>query len=144
MFRLFPIIIFMLTLHASVANSSEIFKCEEPQGVAMWSMEKHKPEPDGFKNVNPVIVIEKETMTIVWGDSKAAGGAEKSWKAVIIHRDKNMVTGVSIDADDGASSAAMLYSVDLKRGFLYMSTHKNSVLFNGSSAASFVGKCTKM
>lgn len=59
----------MISLHASVVNSSEIYKCEEPQGVAMWSMEKHMPEPDGFKNVNPVIVIEKESMTR-WTDAK--------------------------------------------------------------------------
>jgi hypothetical protein len=49
-------------------------------------MENHKPSPDGFTGVKPVVVVSEKEMTVVWGDSKTGGGAEKAWKAIIFHR----------------------------------------------------------
>lgn len=135
------IIVFFIT-HASITAASDIYKCSDPKGTTMWSMENHKQHNDGFKGVNPVIVIGNEIMTITWGDSKSAGGAEKSWKAIIVHRDNDTVSGVALDAEEG-NSAVMLYTLDKKRGYIYMSAHKNSRLLNGTSAASFVGSCKK-
>ena len=47
----------------------EVFRCGEPKGIAMWSIESHKATPDGFTGVQPVVIIEENEMTIVWGDS---------------------------------------------------------------------------
>ena len=77
----------------------------------MWSMEGHKPGPDGYKGVKPVVIIDEKQMTIVWGDAKSAGGAEKAWKDVVINRNPRSVTAVALDAGE-AGSAAMLYTMD--------------------------------
>lgn len=136
-------IVFFIVLSLPIAaTAAEVFRCNDPKGSVMWSMDDHKPEPDGFTDVNPVVIVEGEVMTVVWGDSKAAGGTEKVWKAVIIHRDENAVSGVALDTG-AAGSAAMLYTIDLKRNYLYMSNHKDSVLFGGSSAGSFAAKCSR-
>lgn len=110
----------------------------------MWSQEGHKIIPDEFKGVNPVVIIDGKEMTIVWGDSKSAGGTERAWKAIIFHQSPEMVSGVSLDADDSTgNSAAMMYTVDKIRGYLYLSSHKNVTMFRGSAVQSFVSKCSK-
>lgn len=133
----------LIGLLLPMTSLAQVFRCGEPKGAVMWSQEGHKIAPDGFKGVSPVVIIDGKEMTIVWGDSKSAGGAEKVWKAIIFHQSPQMVSGVSIDADDSTgNSAAMMYSVDKVRGYLYLSSHRNVTLFNGSSAQSFVSKCS--
>ncbi len=122
--------------------ASEIFRCGEPKGTAMWSIDEHKVSPDGFRGVQPVVIVEDETMTIIWGDSKAAGGQEKVWKAVVFHRSPESISGIVLDTGP-AGSASMLYTVDVKRGYLYLSSHKNNRILNGSGVSSFVSKCSK-
>lgn len=108
----------------------------------MWSNEGHKPTPDGFTGVKPVVIVDAKEMTVVWGDSQSAGGAEKAWKAVIINKNANSVSAVAIDV--GVSgSAVMLYTIDIKREFLYMSSHKEGDILNASSASTFVSTCRK-
>lgn len=136
--NIYLLIIFMMI--PSFCFAAEVYRCGEPNGFAMWSNEKHKAGPDGFVGVNPIVIIDENEMTIVWGDSKSAGGADKTWKAIIFHESPESVSAVSLDTGE-SGSAAMLYTVDRKRSFLYMSTHKESALFNGSSAASFAAKC---
>ena len=46
----------------------------------MWSNEAHKPAPDGFAGVEPVVTIDRKEMTVAWGDTKLGVGAEKIWK----------------------------------------------------------------
>ena len=116
---------------------AQVYRFGEPAGVAMFSKEKHKPSPDGFKGVKPVVIIEKDEMTIVWGNSKSAGGEENAWKAVIVNRTENTVSALGMDTGT-FGSAVMLYTIDTKRGFLYMSSHKENSLLNGSSAQTFV------
>jgi hypothetical protein len=118
---------------------AQAFKCSETKGIAMASPEGYKPEADGFKNVFPLVIIEAETMTIVWGDSEKAGGTQRIWKAHIINRNENAVSAVALDKGD-KSSTPMLYSMDIKLGNLYMSAHKLNV-FYGSAVQSFVSKC---
>lgn len=108
----------------------------------MWSSENHKVVPDGYTGVQPVVIVEDKEMTIVWGDSKTAGGAEKVWKAVVIHRSPESVSGVALDSGP-AGAAVMLYTVDLKRGYLYLSSHKDSKHLDASGVSTFVSKCSK-
>lgn len=119
---------------------AEVFRCDEPKGVAMWSLEGHKAAPDKFTGVKPVVIVEEKEMTIVWGDSKSAGGSEKVWKAVIFHRSPESISGAAVDSGP-AGSATMLYTIDLKRGYLYLSSHKENKILNSSGAITFVSKC---
>lgn len=132
----------LLLLSIPVSGMAEVFRCGEPRGVAMWSNENHKVAPDGFTGVQPVVIVEEKEMTIVWGDSKTAGGSEKVWKAVVIHRSAESISGAALDAGP-TGSAAMLYTVDVKRGYLYLSSHKDSKLLNASGVSTFVSKCSK-
>jgi hypothetical protein len=126
-----------------VTGMAKVFRCGEPEGVAMWSLEGHKVAPDGFTGVQPVVIVDDDKeMTIVWGDSKLAGGAEKVWKAVVLHRGPSIISGVALDSGPTAS-AVMLYTVDVKRGYLYLSSHKDSDLLNASGVSSFVSKCSE-
>jgi len=121
---------------------AEVFRCGEPKGIAMWSGENHKAAPDGFTGVQPVVIIDEKEMTIVWGDSKNAGGAEKVWKAIVVHRSPESVSAVALDSGP-TGAATMLYTVDVKRGYLYLSSHKDSKLLNASGVSTFVSKCAK-
>jgi hypothetical protein len=81
------VFLFLLLLTIPVSGmAAEVFRCGEPKGTALWSVDGHKVAPDGFIGVLPVVIIDEKEMTIVWGDTKSAGGAEKVWKAVIFHR----------------------------------------------------------
>lgn len=132
----------LLFLTIPVYGMAEVFRCGEPTGVAMWSVENHKVTPDKFTGVQPVVIVDDKEMTIVWGDSKTAGGYEKVWKAVVVHRSPESISGVALDAGP-TGSAIMLYTVDIKRGYLYMSSHKDSKLLNASGVSTFVTKCSK-
>lgn len=136
-------LVLMVFMNRGNSLADEIYQCSDPQGVVLWSFEKHKPSIDGFKGVNPVFVVGKETVSIKWGDSASAGATEKTWQALIVHRDKEMVSAIALDAGD-MGSAVMLYTIDMKRSIAYMSSHKNNHLLNGSSAASFAGNCKKL
>ena len=130
-----------LLLATTSISQAQVFRCEEPTGIAMWSMEGHRPGPDGFKGVKPVVIIAEKEMTIVWGDTKSAGGSEKAWKAIIINRNPRSVSAVALDVGD-AGSATMLYTIDLKRRFLYMSMHKEGELLSASGTSAFVSACS--
>jgi hypothetical protein len=134
--------IYLLLLAIPVTGMAEVFRCGEPKGVAMWSAEGHKVAPDGFTGVQPVVIVDDKEMTIVWGDSKTAGGSEKVWKAVVFHRSPESISGAALDSGP-TGSAAMLYTVDVKRGYLYLSSHKDSKLLNASGVSTFVSKCSK-
>ena len=136
-------IAFWIPVILSVPAMAQVFRFEEPKGIAMFSSEKHVPSPDTFTGVKPVVIIGEKEMTIVWGDSKVAGGAEKAWKAIIINRNVDSVSAIAIDSGE-LGSAVMLYTIDLKRGFLYMSTHKEGSLTNRSSVSSYVAKNEKL
>jgi len=132
----------LLLLSLSSASHAQVFRCDEPKGVSMRSSEGHKPGADGYKGVKPVVIIGEKEMTMVWGDSQSAGGEEKAWKALIINRNPRAVSAVTLDAGE-TGSAVMLYTMDLKRSFLYMSAHKEGGILNDSNASSFVSKCGK-
>jgi hypothetical protein len=106
----------------------------------MWSKEAHKATPDGYTGVTPVVLLEEKEMTIIWGDSKSAGGKEKAWKAVVIRRGSDSVSAIALDVGSNASTT-MLYTMDTKRGFLYMTSHKDNDLLNASGSTSFVATC---
>jgi hypothetical protein len=126
----------------STSSIAQVFRCGEPKGVAMWSTEGHMAAPDGYTGVKPIVVVDKKEMTIVWGDSKPAGGQERVWKAIVIRRNLNSVSAVALDSGPNAS-ATVLYTMDMKRGFLYMSTHKEVDLPDASASSSFVATCGK-
>lgn len=136
----FILCLFLLSI--SVSSMAQVFRCGEPKGVAMFSKEGHKVVPDGFKGVSPVVIVEKNEMTVVWGDAKSAGGTEKAWKAVVIHRSPELISAVAVD-EGPAGSAIMLYTVDVKRRYLYLSSHKENNLLDSSSSTVFVSKCAK-
>lgn len=136
------VVAFLALVLACATSHAQVFRCDEPKGTAMWSMEAHKPGPDGFKGVKPVVIIDEKQMTIVWGDAKSAGGAEKAWKALIINRNPRSVSAIALDTGE-AGSAIMLYTMDIKRNFLYMSTHKEGEILNASGVSSFVSNCSK-
>lgn len=125
-----------------ISGMAEVYRCGEPKGVALWSNEAHKISPDGFTGVEPVVIVEEKKMTIVWGDSKTAGGSEKVWKAAVFHHSSETVSGIALD-EGPSGSASMLFTVDIKRGFLYMSSHKEHKLLNTSAVSTYVSKCTK-
>ena len=135
-------ILVLILLFLPITARAEVFRCGEAKGISMYSTENHKISPDGFSGVLPVVIVDDNEMTIVWGDSKSAGGTEKAWKAVVIHRSPEAISGIALDASAG-NSASMLFTIDVKRGYLYLSTHKESALFNASGAQSFVSKCSQ-
>lgn len=122
--------------------TAQVFRFGEPTGTAIHSIENHKPSPDRYRGVRPVVIVDKKEMTIIWGDSASGGGTEKAWKASIINRTSTTVSAISTDVGV-YGSAVMLFTIDTKRGFLYMSAHKESELMKGSSAASFVAVLEK-
>ena len=138
------ILFLLLMLFPASGFAAEVFRCGEPKGVTMWSMNGHRADPDKFTGVEPVVIIDGKSMTVVWGDTKAKGskGTEKVWKAAIFHRSPDTISAAALD-DSDAGSAAMLYTIDIKRGYLYLSSHKETVFFDGSGASSFVSKCSK-
>ena len=138
---IFRLICCLIVLIPSLAPA-EAYRCDEPKGVAMWSKEGHKVSPDGYTGIKPVVIVDDNEMTISWGDTKLSGGAEKVWKAIIYHRSPETVSGVALD-DGVAGSAAMLYTIDIKRGYLYLSSHKESTMLNESGAATFISRCQK-
>lgn len=133
-------ILCLLLLSIPLCGEAQVFRCGEPKGVGLWSTEQHKPVTDGFTGVRPLVILEGKAMTVVWGDAESAGGAEKVWKPIVVHRSAESVSGVAIDTSD-ASSAVMLFTVDLQRGFLYLSAHKEGL--DRSAASSFVSACSR-
>ena len=134
-----PATLFLLAVF-STASLAQVFRCDEPKGTALWSVENHKPGADGFTGVKPVVIVGDKEMTIIWGDAKSAGGAEKVWKATIINRAPWSISAVAVDIGD-AGSVVMLFTMNLKRRFIYMSTHKESATLNASGASTFVSTC---
>lgn len=133
----------LFLLLTPISGMGDVFKCGEPRGISMWSNENHKPAPDGFRGIQPMVIVEAKEMTIIWGDTKLNPGAqERVWKAVVFHRSPESVSGVALDAEPG-NAATMLYTIDMKRGYLYMSTHKNNETAGLSTASTYVSKCTK-
>lgn len=123
------------------AHGAEVFRCGEPTGTRIASNEDFKPGPDGYRGVKPVVLIEGDLMTVLWGDTKQfQGGKEKAWKAVVFHRDNETVSAIASD-DSPHGMASILYTMDLKRRVLFMSHHKTFTQFNVSLASSFVAKC---
>jgi hypothetical protein len=60
----------------------------------------------------------------------------------VFNRSPDSISGVALDVGP-VGSAAMLYTVDVKRGYLYLSSHKDSTLLSASGASTFVSKCHK-
>jgi hypothetical protein len=135
--------IFVLLAPISGMGAVSVFKCGEPRGISMWSNENHKPAPDGFRGVQPRVTVDGKEMTISWGDTKLNPGAqEKVWKTSVFYSSPESVSGVALDAEPG-NTAATLYTIDMKRGYLYMSTHKNNETSGISTASTYVSKCGK-
>ena len=128
----------ILVLLAAITSPciAQVFRFGPPKGTALYSREHHQPSPDGYSGVKPVVIVDKKEMTIIWGDSDLAGASEKAWKGPIINRTSNTISAIVTDVGAGGS-AVMLYTIDIKHGFLYMSSHKENEIL-GSSAASFV------
>jgi hypothetical protein len=124
------------------AQATEVYRCGEPKGMAMWSDENHKISSDGYKGVQPVTIIEEREMRIIWGDSKTlTNGQNKVWRAAIVQRTNDSVSAVAVDGEAG-SSATMLFTMNFKQGYLYMSSHKSLDLIGTSTASTFYSKCT--
>ena len=132
-----------LALLLPFSVSAEVFRCGEPKGVTMWSNQGHRPAQDGFTGVEPVVIVEGNEMTVVWGDTRAKGGSgsERAWKARIVNRSPEAISAVALDVSP-IGVASMLYTMDMKRGYLYMSTHKKSETVGVSTVSSYVSKCS--
>lgn len=129
-----------LSVSSSTLFAADVYRCNEPKGISMFSVQGHKPGRDGYSGVHPIAIIDGNTMTVIWGNAKSAGGADLVWKAAVFYQDSDTVNAVTYDAGP-AGSAAMLYTMDTKRGFLYLSQHKNNLELDGSIASSFVASC---
>jgi hypothetical protein len=81
-------------------------------------------------------------MTIVWGDSKTSGGRDKVWKALVFYRSPQLISAATLDVGP-SGAAAMMFTLDVQRGFLYLSSHKNSLVLGASGASTFVSKCAE-
>lgn len=136
--RIFLFLIFCA--NADQAATADVYRCAEPKGAVMYSAQNHTVAPDGFTGVEPVAIIEGKEMRVVWGDTKKGPGQENVWKAVVIHESQDSISAVSL-SEGSAGSALMLFTIDRKRNFLYMSSHKDAVLLNTSGASMYVSKC---
>jgi len=134
------LLIFLLTF-GSVA-AAEVWQCGEPRGISMWSNEAHKPAPDGFTGVKPVVTIDGKEMTVAWGDTRLGVGAEKIWKVAVVYAESDTTSGIALDADP-SGSAMMLYTLNRRSGYLYESVHKNNNVNGLSIVASYVSKCSR-
>ena len=142
MMRLCGICCAMVALMPMAADASEIYRCGEPKGVRIDSSSDLKPSADGFEGVFPVVIIEGDAMTVVWGNSKSAGGPENAWKPVVFYRDDSTVSAATYDSGPSASSS-MLFTIDRKRGIIYLTQHKNLDAFDASAASTVAAVCTK-
>jgi hypothetical protein len=132
----------VLALLLPTTALAQTFRCGEPNGIGMWSNENHKPSPDGFRGVEPIVIVSDKEMTVFWGDTKLnPAGVGRKWKAVIFLRSPQAVSAVALDADS-SGTASMLYTLDVARGYLYMSTHKTSESLGLSHASTYVSKCS--
>jgi hypothetical protein len=129
----------LLSLIAGLAVGREVFRCDEPTGVTLRSTKAHKPVSDGFKGVRPVVIIDGDDMTVVWGDSESPEARERAWKAVVFHRNPESLSAVTAIEGPGGSTK-MLFTVDLKRRFLYYSSHRENPVL-GSDSNAYVSKC---
>ena len=134
----FPALLFAIAVSSTCI--AQVYRFGEPKGTGMHSVLNHIPSPDRFGGVKPVVMVGKAEMTVIWGDS--GGGNETAWKAKIVHRSSSTISGITTDIGT-QGSAVMLFTIDTKRGFLYMSSHKEGERMNGSSASSFVAKLEK-
>lgn len=137
-------ILFALVVLAPCISHAQVYRCEEPSGARLSSLDNHKVDSDGFKSVRPIVIVEDKEMRIVWGNSSTAGsGSDMVWKAVIIHRNKDSISGVALATDEtDQGSAAMLYTLNTRHGYLYYSGHKNVTFPSSSFAATYAAKCT--
>lgn len=132
---------------ATPSNKVDIYNCGAITGASMNSIEKHKVELDGYRNVRPVVVVDSETMIVIWGASETMSAEirdklAQSFKATIIYRSSSTIIGAWLDADS-TGSALQVYSLDIKRGYLYMSKHSEGTIVDVSGAGMFVTKCSK-
>lgn len=134
-------ILCLLLLVISISSKAEIFRCGEMQGVTMRSTDDYKEIiPDGMTGVLPMVVVDDKEITI--SDSKASDKTEKLWKGVVLQRTAGFISGVAVSS--GASiSEAVLFTVDVKHGYLYISSHKDYKLRDLSYVSSLVSKCSK-
>ena len=127
-------IMLALFVLATISSSAEAeqFRCASPKGVSMFSASEHKVVPDNYLgDIQPVIMVNGTEMTIVW-DDRGTGGRVELFKATVVQRSGGAISGVEINSDDGRG-AVTLYTMDTKRGYLYISTHKELVLADSSA-----------
>ncbi len=129
----------LILISLSSPAMAQTLRFGEPKGTAMWSMENHKPSPDGYSGVKPVVTLGNKEMKVVWGDSRKGDGEDITWRAKIVSRTARSVSAIATEVSD-SGSAVMLFSIDLKRGFLYLTIHKETSVMNGSAVNSFVAK----
>jgi hypothetical protein len=111
------------------------------KGVTMRSTDGYKEViPDGIAGLLPMVVIEDKEISI--RESKISGGTEKLWKGVVLHRSPESISGVAVDSGPSISEV-VLFTVDVKHGYLYLSSHKDYKLRDLSYVSSFVSKCSK-
>ena len=134
----------LLLVSLSVSAMAEEFRCGEPRGASMSSDEGHKAVPDKFSGVEPVVSINGNDLTVVWGGSaKANTKTGTVFKASVLHRSPELISAAAVNVDFTGQSA-VLFTLDVKRGFLYTTTHKEHKSLNASSAGTVVSKCAKV
>ena len=120
-----------LLLNTSEVNA-ESFECGKPDGVMFTSLEPGKSIKDDLP-ANKVRVIANEAGMAFAGHDVPL---------IQIHRTPGTITSVA-KVSDALGDSVMLYTLDTKRGWLYISSHKDMVVFDATRAGTYVSKCTR-
>lgn len=135
-------ILCLLLLVIPIPSKAEAFGCGELKGVTMQSIDGYQvADPDGMSGVRPMVSIYDKDISI--SQRTRSGGIEELWRVEVIHRSSESISGAIINPGPSISSA-MLVTVDVKRGYLYVSSHKDNKLQNIMYIVSLVAKCTKL
>ena len=134
-------ILCLLLLALSMSSKADVFRCDEMRGVTMRSTDGYKEIiPDGMTGVLPMVVVDDKEISI--SDSKVSGKTEKLWKGVVLQRTAEFISGVAVSSS-ASISEAVLFTLDVKHGYLYLSSHKDYKLRDLSYVSSLVSKCAK-
>jgi hypothetical protein len=134
-------ILCLLLLAIPISIKAEVFRCDEMRGVTMRSTDGYKEIiPDGISGLLPIVVVDDKEITI--SESRSSGITEKLWKGVVLRRSPESISGVAVDSGPSISEV-VLFTVDVKQGYLYFSSHKDYKFRDLSYISSFVSKCSK-
>ena len=127
----------------SLLAMADEYLCGEPRGVAMSSDDGHKTTSTKFSGAMPVVTVIGKEMTVVWGGGKAAEKkGETVFKTSVLHQSPELISAAALNFDR-AEQNIVLFTLDVKRGFLYTSIHAESRTLQSSAATTVVSSCSK-